>query len=109
MAKILLANFDEEAGARLTAFLRNEHHEIGLSFENESFFQILRRCGAVNDLLILDVSRREKYARDLLAQISSHRLQYGPRPMVLCISRSYRGAQFELDLERQGARVVYVC
>jgi hypothetical protein len=109
MAKILLANFDEEEGTRLTAFLRNEHHEVGLSFKDESFVQILRRCGAATDLLILDVSRREKYARELLAQVTSHRLQYGPRPLILCILRSYRGAQFELDLERQGARVVYVC
>jgi len=108
MAKILLANFDEEAGVRLTAFLRSEHHEVCLALENESFPQMLGRCGSVSDLLVLDVSRHERYARDLLAQISAHRVQYGPRPMLLCISRAYRGAQFELDLERKGARVVYV-
>jgi DNA-binding response OmpR family regulator len=108
MAKILLANFEEEAGVRLSVFLRNEHHEVCLAFENDSFSQMLRRCGPATDLLILDVSRREKYTRDLLAQITSHRVQYGPRPMLLCISRAYRGAQFELDLERKGARVVYV-
>lgn len=108
MAKILLANFDEEAGVRLTVFLRNEHHEVRLAFENESFSQMLQRCGPAIDLLILDVSRRERYASGLLAQIASHRIQYGPRPMLLCISRAYRGAQFELDLEQKGARVVYV-
>ena len=108
MAKILLANFDEEAGVRLTAFLRNEHHEVRSALENESFSQMLQRCGHTTDLLILDVSRRERYARDLLTQVTSHRIQYGPRPMLLCISRAYRGAQFELDLEQKGARVVYV-
>jgi DNA-binding response OmpR family regulator len=108
MAKILLANFDEEAGARLTAVLRNERHEAQLARENESFSQMMQRRDLKPDLLILDMSRRERYARDLLAEVSSHRIQYGPRPMLLCISRAYRGAQFELDLERKGARVVYV-
>ena len=108
MAQILLANFDEEEGVRLTAVLRNEHHEVRLALENESFLQMLRRCGLTTDLLILDVSRRERYARDLLTQVTSHRIQHGPRPMLLCISRAYRGAQYELDLERKGARVVYV-
>jgi hypothetical protein len=108
MAKILLANFDEEAGVRFTAFLRNEHHEVGSALENESFSHMLQRCGLKADLLILDVSRRERYACDLLDQVSSHRIQCGLRPMVLCVSRAYRGAQFELDLERKGARVVYV-
>jgi|HubBroStandDraft_1064217.scaffolds.fasta_scaffold1238499_2 DNA-binding response OmpR family regulator len=108
MAKILLANFDEEAGVRLTAFFRNERYEVRPAFEDESLSQMLRRCGPATDLLILDVSRREKYARDLLAQITAYRLQHGPRPMLLCVLRAYRGAQFELDLERKGARVVYV-
>jgi DNA-binding response OmpR family regulator len=109
MARILLANFDEEAGARLTAVLRNERHEAQLARENESFSQMMQRHGFTPDLLILDVSRHERYARDLIDQVSSHRIQYGPRPMVLCLSRAYRGAQFELGLEQKGARVVYVC
>jgi DNA-binding response OmpR family regulator len=108
MARILLANFDEEAGARLTAVLRNERHEAQLASENDSFSRMIQQQGFTPDLLILDVSRRERYTRDLLVEVSSHRTQHGPRPMLLCISRAYRGAQFELDLERKGARVVYV-
>jgi DNA-binding response OmpR family regulator len=108
MAKILLANFDEQAGISLAAFLRNEHHDVYVALEDQAFSQLLGRYGTATDLVILDVSSRKKHSYDLLAQIASRRVQHGPRPMILCISRVYRGPQFELDLERKGARVVYV-
>lgn len=108
MGKILLANFEEEAGARLAAFLRNERHDVSTAVDNEPLLPFTGTSDSVPDLVILDVSQNDRRVRNLLDQICSHRIKHGPRPMLLCISRAYRGAQFELDLERKGARVVYV-
>ncbi len=108
MAKILLVNFDEERATRLAGFLRTERYEVCINSETEKFSQMLKWhvCGI--DLVILDASHREKYVRDLLTEIASYRARNGARPMVLCISRVYRGPRFRLDLERKGARFLYV-
>jgi len=106
MATILLANFDEEFRDRLGAFLRIERHIVFVAPESESLPPLLRQSAV--DLLIVDVSRREKYACDLLADVGAHRALNGPRPAVLCISRVYRGPRFALDLERKGVRLIYV-
>jgi DNA-binding NtrC family response regulator len=107
MATILLVNFAGEQGARLAAFLRNERHEVSVAYGNPQFSEMIRQYGTT-DLVILDVSFREGSTRNLLGQIVSHRVQAGPRPMLLCVSRVYRGPQFELELERKGARLVYI-
>ena len=108
MSKILLVNFDEELRKRLAGFLRAERHETFVGGEGECLPAILQRSGGAIDLFILDVSCREKYVRELLAEVISHRAKSGPRPMVLCISRIYRGPRFALDLEMKGARFLYV-
>jgi hypothetical protein len=108
MANILLVNFDEERALRLAAFLRTERYEVRINLEAEKFPQMLKRHVCEIDLVILDASHREKYVRYLLTEIASYRARNGPRPMVLCISRVYRGPRFQLDLERKGARLVYV-
>jgi DNA-binding response OmpR family regulator len=107
MPRILLVNFDEEQARRMAAFLRTERQQVCVAPATENVSQTVRRiCGI--DLVILDASHREKYARDLLNGIASYRARNGPRPMVLCISRVYRGPRFQLDVERKGARLIYV-
>ncbi|SRR5260370_6041649 len=108
MARILLINFDDQLSARLAAFLRTQRHDVCVAIEDRNFSQIFKQYVLRADLLIVDVSHREKYVRDLLRKIALHRARKGPRPMVLCISRVYRGPRFELDLERKGARLLYV-
>ena len=108
MAKILLVNFDDRSGPRLAAFLRAERAEVGVASEREPFARMLKRKGAPIDLIILDASRQEKHLCKVLNEIAAYQVRNGPRPMVLCISRVYRGPRFELDLERKGARLLYV-
>jgi len=107
MAKILLVNFEIGQGLRLATFLRVERHDVRVA---ESSVASLRGPQRVTDfdLVIVDASLREQSVRDLVTEIATQRASSGPRPMVLCICRCYRGARFELDLERRGARVVYV-
>lgn len=107
MARILLANFDEVSGTRLMAFLRGQRHEAHLAAQDTSISQVLS-CMNETDLVIVDGSHREQYTRDLVARIASRRVGDGLRPMMLCICRSYRGPQFEMDLEKKGAHVIYV-
>jgi hypothetical protein len=102
MAKILLLNFDDDFGSRLAAFLRNEHHDILPSCISSNCTQNSA------DLVIIDVSQREKVFERLLKEIVTFRAQHGPRPMILCISHVYRGPRFQLDLEQKGARLLYV-
>lgn len=107
MDKVLLVNFEKVQAARLAAFLRIERHEVHIAEPVESTRQTLRGV-ATFDLVIVDASHREQYVRDITASIGAYRARNGPRPAVLCVCRSYRGPRFELDLEKKGARVIYV-
>lgn len=108
MATILLMNFYEENGRRLAAFLRAEHHEVRMFVSNQQLPKWLQHQGDTIDLIIIDASQNERAGSSLLAGIVLYRAQYGPSPTVLCVSRVYRGPQFQLDLEKKGARLVYV-
>jgi hypothetical protein len=108
MAQILLMNFDEEPTLRLAAFLRAETHEVLIALPTQSYFGWVRGHGEDADLVIIDVSHREKFFWPLLEDISIYRSEQGENPVVLCISRIYRGPRFELDIERKGARLLYV-
>jgi DNA-binding response OmpR family regulator len=108
MAKIVLMNFDEEQGLRLAAFLRMERHEVVCALPKQTYLGWLHGQDDDADLVILDASYREKAFRQILEDIAARRARNGPRPMILCISRQYRGPQFQLDIERKGARLVYV-
>jgi hypothetical protein len=107
MAKILLVNFDREQAVSLAGFLRLQRHESWIAEHDWPLSHVVRSFGGT-DLVIVDISHREQYARNLLIQIANYRAMHGPRPMALYISRVYRGPQFELEIERKGARFLYV-
>ena len=107
MTRILLVNFDDEQASRLAAFLRAGTQEICIADSSLPLGHVIRHV-AEFDLVIMEASHREKLVRDVMSGIAIERSKYGPRPMVICVCRIYRGPRFELDLEKQGARVVYV-
>lgn len=108
MPNILLVNFDENFGPRLAAFLRVEGHQVREVRQIEDLSQVLRNRSEVPDLLIVDVSNCDQYIHELLDQFTSHRMRHGLKPMVLCMSRVYLGPRFALNIERKGARFLYV-
>jgi hypothetical protein len=108
MAKIVLINFTEPLLTRLIAVLRIERHEVLGALPGQSYARWVRRQPEGADLAILDVSCRDKFFGPALDELVVYRAQHGPRPMILCISRVYRGPQFELDIENKGARLIYV-
>jgi DNA-binding response OmpR family regulator len=108
MAEILLVKFDKVTVERLAEFLQRRGHCITTHSGDESLAQTLRGYSRGFDLVILDVACDEAVTRKHIAAVRAIREKRGPRPMLLCVSWVYRGPRFELELERQGARVVYV-
>jgi len=108
MAQILLVHFDELTARRLAEFLETRGHRVNTLDPAQSLEHILDDKVRGFDLVILDVSVQCRDAGKLLEGLKRYRDAHGPRPMTLCVSRVYRGPRFELDLEQQGARVVYV-
>ncbi len=107
-ARILLVQFDEAWEARLAETLRQRGHSVTTHCREECVSEHLSELGHEIELVILDVSKGDDETWSIVAEIRQYRTQYGPKPMLLCVSRVYRGPRFELELERKGARVVYV-
>src|SRR5690349_2171924 len=106
--RILLVNFDEASEGRLTEILRQRGHRVSTYTSEEPLAEHLSKPRGDVDLIVLDASGNDRVVHDQLDEIRQYRAQHGHRPTVLCVSRVYRGPQVELELERKGARVVYV-
>src|SRR5258708_7322275 len=107
-ARILLVNFDEASEGLLTEIFRQKGHRISTYACEEPLAEHLSKLSDDVDLIVLDASGNERVIHNQLGEIRRYRAQHGHRPTVLCVSLVYRGAQVELELERKGARVVYV-
>jgi hypothetical protein len=107
-AQILLVNFDEASEERLREIFRQKGHCVSAYAGDKPLAEHLWKLSDDVDLIVLDVSGKDRVVRNQLGEIGRYRAQHGHRPTVLCVSRIYRGPQFELELEREGARVVYV-
>jgi hypothetical protein len=108
VAQILLGNSSETVGEGLATLLTNKGHRVTPCAADHSLEDTLRRRGREFEIVILDVSNNDAQTRSDLAAVKRYKMRHGPKPMLLCVSRIYRGPGFELDLECKGARVVYV-
>lgn len=108
VARVVLANFDDETAAQLIQLLQRARHRV-TQLSAATFDHGPRAIGQVAcDLIILDVSSDDRATRALLTEALRHRAECGPRPMLLCVTRADRGPRYEFDLERKGARLAYV-
>lgn len=107
MARIFIANFDSTETEQIAALLRRNGHTVlplgPTAPDWKTSHAPLRDC----DLLIIDVTKDDPFVHDLIGEVAEVRAQYGPRPMILCVTAADCGPRFEFDLERKGARVVY--
>jgi hypothetical protein len=108
VAQILLGNSSETLGESLATLLTNRGHRVTPSSADHSLEDTLRRRGWEFEIVILDVSNNDAQTQHDLAAVKRYKMRHGPKPMLLCVSRVYRGPGFELELECRGARVVYV-
>jgi DNA-binding response OmpR family regulator len=106
--KVLLANFDQASEKCLAKFLERRGYLVTHCPDDPSLSNLFQRHAENFDLAILDFGTESAAAEKCLTSLRNHRTRYGLRPMVLCVLRAFRGPQFELQLERFGARVVYV-
>ena len=108
MGRVLLVKFDETFEGQVTEILRRKGLLVSTYRRGERLAERLAKMDQEVDLVILDVSHEDQDTQDRFAEILRYRAQHGPKPMLLCVSRVYRGPRFELEFERKGARVVYV-
>ena len=87
---------------------RQKGHRVSAYAGDKPLAEHLSKLMDEVDLIVLDASGNDRIVHDRLGEIRRYRVRHGHRPTVLCVSRVYRGPQFELELERKGARVVYV-
>jgi DNA-binding response OmpR family regulator len=108
VAKILLSKFDDEWTQSLVELFQREHHQVAICSSGQSVLNTLERTKEPYELLVVDVSADHENAMKLVKQIKRFRFQCGNRLKVLCVSRVYRDPRFEFELEKEGARLVYV-
>lgn len=108
MTDILLVDFNPAVTERLMEMLRAKCYSVSIHSCHRTLSETLSTHERNFDIVIIDVSTYSTAVRQHLTLLTAHRAERGPRPMILCVSQVDRGPQFELQLEREGARVVYV-
>jgi hypothetical protein len=68
----------------------------------------LIELGATVDLVVLDGTASPDRIKKCFKGIADLHAERGRGAMLLCVSRVYHGPLFEIDLENEGARLVYV-
>jgi hypothetical protein len=106
--RIVLANFDTHEGIGLAAFLSGRRRGICIVSSEASNPEHLAKEIMPTDLLIMDATGNGQFVLDFLEKVKGHRIHENLLPAVLCVSRVYRGARFELELTRKGATLVYL-
>jgi hypothetical protein len=109
VATVLLADFAEAPAARLAELLRARGNSALMGAEDHGLSEHHGPTGTSVDLIILGSSKGDSHVRNRIAEVHRRcRDRYGMKPPLLCVSTAYRGARFELDIERAGARIVYM-
>lgn len=108
MAAILLLGFDEDLQDALVTSMRVRRHQVFALDEAGDIVDELERQRNALELVIMDMSFPSENHRRALEEVERWRAEHENRPTLLCVSTIYRGPQFEIDIERKGARVIYV-
>ena len=108
MANILLVTDAGDDARELAAALQSRKHRVTIVAKRDRLpVRGLERVAQEFDVLVVDVSRAAP--EDLSILRDTHN-QYAsrPRPGAVFFSTRHRGAVFELQVERAGARYVRV-
>lgn len=106
MARVLLAGFDKDMANELALLFARLKHQIVILPATVAQYECLG-SGEV-DMIVLEVSIENRLVKSVLAAKDKSEQHSHGTPILLCVSRVYRGPRFELDLERKGGRLVYV-
>jgi len=108
MARILLLSPDEPSARDLALFLEKKSHRVSVHCERRAFIDSPKQDLSSVDIVILDMSANRPDDWNALDCVCKWAGTIDSKLMTLCLSRVYRGPKFELDVERRGARLVYV-
>ena len=105
---IFLLNFEPAYGERLALRLRGLRHKVLIPDTNgKSLSELQDEELQHADFVIFDLSRVNHAIWSELRRICRFRKQDGLPLMLLCWSQIYRGPEFQLLVEKLGARLVY--
>ena len=107
MAQVLLLDPDEAHARMLAADLKRYGHFVAICTEAQVALSDMKRQTAEIDVVIVDLSSDRIEAWDALDEILRLNWENAVPPMILCVSRVYRGPRMKLAVERRGARLVY--
>ena len=109
MPKVLLVDNDQGHAERACGCLRFHNLEVDVCRAPERAVALLRRASADYEVVILNVSDVLLPWFKTLARLQEACFQSRgyPSPLFLCSSSTKRSPEFELRIERMGARYVF--
>jgi DNA-binding response OmpR family regulator len=109
MPRVLLIDSDQQHAERVREQLGFHAVEVEVIPDPRQAVAQLKRDSADYAVVILNVSSAALPWADTLAKLQESCLQPGayPPPLFLCTSDTKRPPEFELRIERMGARYVY--
>ena len=108
MHSVLLIDNDQEHAEHVRERLRSHALEVEVCRETQWAITRLRQASVKYDVIILNVSTATDCFKTLAKlQDACSDSTYYPFPFFLCTSTTKRSPEFELRIERMGARYVY--
>lgn len=108
MATVLIIGSHRESQVDLATCLRARGHSVHVSDYQDLPLSAWTRITPEVEIAIFDVTSINKESMAALQRLCLSDCQTFGKPLVLCYSGVNRGPDFELSMERLGARFVYV-
>ena len=108
MARILIGGFDQPTATQLATQLRAGRHDVRICEAIGECDRHIIEHGAAIDLVVVDGTASPGLVEKCFKSIADLYSGRGRKAMLLCVSRVYHGPRFEIDLENEGARLVYI-
>ena len=109
MPKVLLVDADQIHAERIRKSLVTRAYEVDVYLDPNQATTWLQQANTDYEVVILNVSNALPPWIAILAKLQAacFRLEVYSSPFFLCTSNTKRSIEFELRLERMGARYVY--
>jgi DNA-binding NarL/FixJ family response regulator len=108
MHAVILIDGDEKHAEALADRLRARSLDVIRHVKSNTALSMLKRRGTPCDLVLINVSDSSRPWLRILRELQEACFSFSHcHPLVLCLSTVKREPQFELQIERLGARFVY--
>ena len=109
MPHVLLVDTDQRHAERIRECLESHALEVEVCSDSEEASTWLRRESSNYEVVVLNISDVKLPWFSILARLheACFQSQRYPTPLFLCTSSTKRSPEFQLRMERLGARYVY--